>query len=380
LSFFDDDDDEPPRGAPRTRPAGGRGPAGPSGGGGYDAGHEQAIQQRRTIAVVAIVVIVVVMALLIKSCQSSATTSALKTYNASVSQLIGQSDATGSSMFHSISGASGDISTVVTELAGDASSARSELNTAEGLSAPSAMSSAQTDLVLAMQERYNAIEAIANNIQPAVGGTVSAAKSAVTSISQATYTLASSDVVYKSFVAIAIAEALHGDGIPVGGLDGLSINSGQILNNLAWEQPTYIATEIGAKVPGGVGSGVNTTIGEPGVHGHILNFVSVDGTQLSEVTTNTLSTTPAPTFVLNLTNGGQYPEYEVQCTVSVIGQVDGAETTIAETTANETTTCAVTLPREPAAGPYQVDAEVKPVPGETNTANNSLTFPVDFTG
>jgi len=38
----------------------------------------------------------------------------------------------------------------------------------------------------------------------------------------------------------------------------------------------------------------------------------------------------------------------------------------------------VTLPTAPSTGEYNVEVEVVPVPGESNTANNYLEFPVDF--
>jgi len=39
----------------------------------------------------------------------------------------------------------------------------------------------------------------------------------------------------------------------------------------------------------------------------------------------------------------------------------------------------VTLPSPPpTGGPYTVTAEVEPVPGEKNIANNSMVFSVDF--
>jgi hypothetical protein len=326
---------------------------------------------------VAIVIVVVAMALLIKSCQSSATTSALKNYNASVSQLISQSDATGSQVFSYLRGASTNQN-VATDIASDAGQARNELSAAQALSAPGAMAAAQSNIVLTMQMRYDAIESIANNIPEAIGGDIAAAKSAVTSLAVATSYLYASDVVYKGYATDEIAKALNGDGIPTTGLNAVTINGGQVVSDLSWLQAAYIATEIGAKVPGGVGSGVNTLTGEPGVHGHILNFVSVDGTQLSSISTNTISASPAPTFTLNLTNGGVWTEYDVECKVSITGQNDTGTTTISETTAGETTSCTVTLPRVPSTGQYNVTAEVVPVPGESNTANNFLNFGVDF--
>jgi hypothetical protein len=38
----------------------------------------------------------------------------------------------------------------------------------------------------------------------------------------------------------------------------------------------------------------------------------------------------------------------------------------------------VTLPQQPPTSVYEVTAEIVPVPGETKTSNNYMTFTVDF--
>jgi len=117
-----------------------------------------------------------------------------------------------------------------------------------------------------------------------------------------------------------------------------------------------------------------------GLYGHKLNSVSVGGTTLVAGETNTVAATPAPTFSLNFTNAGDYTEYDVTCKVTISGLNDSATSTIAQTTAGETTSCSVQLPKPPTAGTYNVTTEVEKVPGETNTSNNKATYAVTFTG
>jgi hypothetical protein len=116
----------------------------------------------------------------------------------------------------------------------------------------------------------------------------------------------------------------------------------------------------------------------PGLHGHKLNSVSVDGTTLQTGSTNTIPARPAPTFTLNFTNSGTNTETNVTCEVSVTGTGVTGQAVVAQTTAGETTTCNVTLKSAPPTGTYTVKATIEKVPGEKNLANNSLSFPVTF--
>jgi hypothetical protein len=51
---------------------------------------------------------------------------------------------------------------------------------------------------------------------------------------------------------------------------------------------------------------------------------------------------------------------------------------VPQTTAGQHATCQVTLSKAPPAGTQTVQATISPVPGEKNTSNNSLSFPVTF--
>ena len=135
-----------------------------------------------------------------------------------------------------------------------------------------------------------------------------------------------------------------------------------------------MAGKLGAKSP--------TTNGgkpAPGLHGHSLDSVSVGGNTLQTGSTNTIAASPPPTFTFHFTNGGQNNETNVVLKVTISGSNVSGQTVVPQTTAGQSTTGQVTLsvlPRRP--GSYTVTATVAPVPGEKNTANNTLTFPVTF--
>jgi hypothetical protein len=382
LSFFDEDEvDEPepsPRAAPRPRRSAGRGGSRPPGGPPRrpPGSHNQEVQTRRLIAVVVVVVLVVAAALLIHGCDVSQTNNSLKTYAGNVNTYVSNSVQNGQKVFSQLK--SGDATSnpakLQGELTSDAQNAFRQLTEAEDLSTPGAMASAQQSFVSVMKLRYEGTDQIAARIQGAMNS--STAVDDVKEITAGTSQLYAADVIYKTFVGTGIAAALNAAGLPVGGTTGATINAAQVVTDLGWLNPKTVAIWLGATVPS---TAVNSD--QPGLHGHSLNSVTVAGQTLSTTSLNTISVSKAaPTFTLYLTNGGNFPEYDVVCKVSIKGDDDSAETKIPETTAQENTNCVVTLPKALPTGPYTVTAEVLPVPGETNKANNTQTFSVDFTG
>lgn len=318
------------------------------------------------------VVVVIVMALLIHGCEVSQTNTSLKNYNADVDALITASDNNGAAMFADLE--KGVLnSTLQTNLNITARNARTQLGKAESFSPPSSMSDAQSALVRVMQLREQGVSQIAKHIQ--LSATKKTSAGGVYDISVGTSLLFASDVFYKTFVAPDIAKALHAAGLPIGGPTGAQINPGQIVTDLGWLQSAFIEEKIGAQLSTTAANANNTA---PGLHGHQLNYVSVGTTQLTTAGTNTIPASPAPTFTLNVTNGGDYNEYDVGCQVSVGNLSDTGRSTIRETFKGQTTNCSVTLPSPPTPGTYTVTAQVLKVPREKNLSNNVLTYVIDF--
>jgi hypothetical protein len=366
MSFFDEADE--PRRGPSSRPRRRR----PSGRG-RPPGQQQSIHTRRAVALAVIIVVIVLLALLVHSCDVSAQNSSLRDYTNSVSAIIQQSDNTSVQLFRDLDSGSGHsnpagLAQQITQLAG---ASQSQLRRTAGLSVPGPMQTAQQKLVQAMRMRRDGVRLIAGQIQQALGTTTN--RDAVDQIATATARFYASDVLYKLYVAPEMAAALHAAGIGVGGTNGESINSGQFLHELGWLEPSFIATRLGSRLPS---SHQNTAA--PGLHGHVLNSVSVGGVTLSPTSTNSVPSTPAPTFTLNLTNGGQFTEYNVRCKVTVAGLTDTGTATLPQTTPGQTTNCLVKLPTSPTPGTYQVTASIGGVPGEKDLTNNSITYSVTF--
>ncbi|MGI9184559.1 MAG: hypothetical protein ACR2GZ_06265 [Solirubrobacteraceae bacterium] len=321
----------------------------------------------------ALLIVVILIALGVHSCQVSATNSALKDYTNSVSSLIQESDTTGAKLFQELSNVgSGTAIGLQNNINQVLAGAQKDLSHAQGLSAPDQLKAAHQNLVLAIRMRANGISTIANQIQPALG--TSTSKDAVNAIAGAMAQFYASDVLYKDYTATAIAGALHGNGIAVGAPNGESISGGQFVPDVQWVNPTFIATELHVSLPGARHSGKVA----PGLHGHSLDSVSVAGTTLQTGSPNSITASPPPTFTLNYTNGGTNNEMSVVCSVTVTGTSFSGEKTVPETFAGQHGSCQVTLKSSPTAGPQTVVATIQKVPGEKNTTNNSLSFPVTF--
>jgi hypothetical protein len=378
LSFFDEVD-EPPRtetrrtsrttsraAAPRRRSGGG--------GGRRPPGQQQSIQTRRAVLVVVVIIFVVLIAVGVHSCQVNADRSALKDYANSVSSLISRSDDNGRQVFSVLSpSGTPNASTLQNEINQARQTAAAVLSSARSLSPPDSVKTANSNLRLALQMRLDGISNIGKEIQPALG--TSTSSDAINAIAAETARLYASDALYKDYVATALASALHANGIAVGGANGVTINSGQFVPDVQWVLPSFIASKLHTALQGSSANGGKPA---PGLHGHTLNSVSVNGTTLQTGSPNTVAVKPAPTFRLNIPNGGQNNETNVVCKVSVNGTSSSGQTVIPQTTAGQTTNCDVTLKSPPAAGTYTVQATVEKVPGEKNTSNNSQSYTVTF--
>ncbi len=332
----------------------------------------QSIQIRRAIAAAAVVIVLILIVVGVHSCQVSARNSSLKDYNNNISSLIQQSDQTGSQLFNQLSsgGGSGNATNLQNQINQDRVNAESQLSHARSLDVPDAMRTAQQHLDLLMSMRRDGIANIALQIQPALGSSTS--QDAVNQIAAQMARFYASDVIYKGYALPEIVGALHSNGIAVGGTSGETQEPGQFLPDLGWLTPSFVASKLGSSQP------ASNAKPAPGLHGHSLDSVSVGGNQLQTGSTNTIPSSPAPAFTLHFTNSGQNTESNVLLKVTVSGTSVSGQTTVPQTTAGQSTTGQVTLSSPPPKGTYTVTATVQPVPGEKNTSNNSLSFPVTF--
>ncbi|MBO0769816.1 MAG: hypothetical protein J2O48_14130, partial [Solirubrobacterales bacterium] len=292
MSFFDEPEETrtPPRTAPRRRR--------PTGGGRRPPANSQAILVRRIVLVVGVVVAIVLIAVLVNSCEVNARNSALKDYNNNVASLNAQSVNTGRNFFNAMSGPTSDptaLSHTLNQAAGEGSS---QLSKAKGINVPDEVKGAQQDFVQGLTMRADGMTNIANQVQSALNP--STAKQAVNQIAAEMARFYSSDVLYIDYAVPQIIGALRAAGISVGGLGGQQVNSSQFLPSIDWLDPTKVAAQLHVQLPSSQNRAVT-----PGLHGHMLNSVSVGGTTLSSGSTNSIPASPAPTFTLSFANTGQ---------------------------------------------------------------------------
>lgn len=328
---------------------------------------------RRAVALTVLVIALILIVLGVHSCEVSQRNSSLKDYSDDVATLIARSNQTGKTLFTELSGAGGASSAanLQTQVNQTRQDAQSQLRQAKQLSVPDEMKVAQQDLVLALQMRSDAIANIADRLQQALSKTTSA--DAVDRIAAEMARLYASDVVYTDYTAPAIAGALHGAGIAVGPPNGQPIAAGQVVQNIQWLTPSFVASKFGAVLP--VSQGGKPA---PGIHGHAMQSCTAGGTPLVVGGTNSLAASPPPTFSCTFTNDGQNTETNVVVKVQVSGTSISGQQVVPQTVPGHDYTVQVPLSSAPPTGSQTVTATVERVPGETVTAHNTLSFPVTF--
>ncbi len=374
MSFFDEVDEprtEPTPQRRRRTTGGGRRPPSRRPPSGRPPGDQQAIRLRRAIAVAALVVVIILIVIGVHSCQVSSRNNSLRDYNNNVATIIQDSNQTGKQFFGVLSNGSrsGGAVNLQNQIDEAGVTAGKQLDRAKGIDVPGEVKTAQQNLVQTLQMRRDGITNVAQQIQPALSTATS--KDAVNNIAGQMARFYASDVVYKSYTLPLIAGALKNAGI-----SGQQFNGGQFFPSLQWLTPSFVAQALHVSSP--TASNTGTAKPAPGLHGHSLDSVSVGGTTLQTGSDNTVPASPPPSFTLNFSNGGTNTEHNIACSVTLSNSQISGKATVPETTPGQHATCNVTLNSSPPAGSYTLTATVSKVPGEKNTDNNTLSFPVTF--
>jgi hypothetical protein len=388
LSFFDDADaprrTEPSRptarrtGAasrqsrPRSTPprrsgGGGRGP----GGGG---GELSDVRRRQLILGASVVVVLIILVLGIRSCTSSARKRGLRDYSTNVSNIVRKSDAQVSTpLFRLLGGATGsgtgggvDLQNQLNNLKVEADD---QLSQASNLDVPGDVTDAQRYVLLTLELRRDGVQRIAEKIQEVKGN---AGESAIRSIAGQMRAFDASDVIWSQRVIPLIKSADEDAGVTP---DSAPVATTAFLKDSAWLDPTYVAERLGSSV----GSSNPNGPAAPGTHGHALTSVTVGSTTLNSAAVNRIPASPAPVFIVKITNQGENDERNVRVRVEAPGGT--VQRTIAVSPKGQESTATVPLSKSPPVNGSvaQVKVTVVPVAGEKTTDNNTQTYPVLFT-
>jgi CARDB protein len=317
---------------------------------------------RRAIAAGGGLLILILLVIGVKGCLNARKDRALKNYGENVAALVQESDQISTALFKQLEDP-GSLS--VTEYTNNISSERSGLDSAlqraESLDTPGDMKSAQQAFVLTMQLRRNALTNISNSISTALAN--EGREQAVDKIAFQMKALLASDVLYRQ-----IAQPEMEDALAANGIGDVQIPDSKFLPDDSWLDPTKVADAL-AQVSGAAAA-------TPGIHGLGLIQTTANGQVLEEGVPVTVSAGGKPEIEVQVQNQGDSDETGVTVSVTV-DNGRPIEQQISSIGPGETQT--VKIPITPAPkGEATLDVEVKPVPGEQVSDNNSASYQVTF--
>jgi hypothetical protein len=324
---------------------------------------------RRRIAAGVGVVLLIVIVLLVNGCLKRGKQQALESYNQNVNQIGQASESqTARPLFTTLSDAAGksalDVEVQVDQLRRQAQELSER---AKKLSVPNQMTSAQRNLLSALNLRVEGLSKVASLVREALGGQ---AQQASTKIAGAMETFLASDILYSQRVVPLTQEALT-----AGGVSGQSTSQSRFLPNLGWLTPSTVQSRISGQPVSSNGAIA------PGTHGHSLKGVSVGtNTLASSPTINHVSGGSNPTFTVMVENAGSNAETNVKVDVSVTteGKTLYASHVINKTEPGSTSNVDIPVNGVTLGAASRVTVNIEGVPGETELANNKGTFIVIF--
>jgi hypothetical protein len=344
---------------------------------------------RRGAASALILIVLIGIVLAVKAVLNHQALAGLRTYNDEVTTLAADEQTNVQQpLFQHVDNAFNSASSieVATALQQIVSQEQAYYRQAQGWSVPAQMVGAQRWYVETLGLRYEALAGIEAQMQSALG--VSSQQGpAITQIAGDMEKLLSSDVIYSDRVAPLIIEALA-----KAGLAG-SPPPSTFLPDIGWLDPATVAQRILTYVPtslGGAPLPAGATVGHRLVSvGYLTPSGSV--TLLKSNGINRLPyTTAGITFVLKFENSGNQPEHDVGTEIRF--RKAGLNTAcLKRTNVIRTTEPGVSYASSILFTPtcsniaaylnqtMAMTAEVDPLPDETITTNNYLSFDVDFT-
>ena len=328
---------------------------------------------RRTIAIVGGVIVLLLLVLLVRSCFNARKENAIKNYANDSAELLRASKVEGDGLFQLLQGQGGadQATSIINQLNGYRSESASLVDRANRLDEPGDLNDAQNELLSVLELRRDGLAKITDALRVALGdqnrreGTTEVAKQ------------------MQVFLASDVVDTLRfrGDLYPVLNSEDLSapaLPKNGFVPDIQWLQPDFVANQVNA-LRTGTGGG---SAAAPGLHGNGIAAVSLGGVALAPGGSASVQLTGNLAFEIQVQNQGENTENDVTVTVTVGdgGDADQREKTIDTIAPGEIQTVTIPLDKQPATGQnVPIKVEVKPVPGEQKTDNNTQESSVIFT-
>lgn len=369
MSFFDDD--EP--GTTRVRPQ--RSPAA-EGGPGSDP---QQLLVRRLVAAGVGLVLILLLVFGVKGCLDGRKDQALKDYDSDVASIIGEASVITSEFFDILTTSDTSPVEVESQISQSRLRAESQADQAKNLSVPGEMKPAQRSLLLSLGLLEETMGKIANKIISALSNDSATAEPAVLSITAEMQAFLAANVLFNRRTQALIDQVLEDNEI-----SGQEIEDPGFLPNTGWLDAPTVAERINAGAASGAGANSDSAKASSGTHGHGLVSVSAGDTALdASASNNRIPAASDLAFNVKIANQGENDETNVVVVVTITPVSGGDAVTQQEsvdmTAAGSETTVQVPLRKAPPLETAtKVKVEVREVPGEKTTDNNSVEFPAIF--
>jgi hypothetical protein len=358
LSFLDEPD-EPARS--RRRP-----PRGPS-------TDRQTLMLRRSIALVGGVIVLILFVLLVRGCLNARKENSIKNYATDSAELLRESKEDGDQLFNLLEGKGGtdQATAIINQLNGYRTSSSNRVDRAQALDVPGDLSGAQDELLEVLELRRDGFADITDALQVALGD--QNRREGSDDVAKQMQVFLASDIVDtqrfrpKLFTVLRDQE-LSAPDLPKAGF----------VPDIQWLQPDFVANQVNGLRTGTGGGGAAA----PGLHGNGIAGVSLGGTALAPGGSASVQLTGDLSFQIQVQNQGENTETDVlvRVTVGDGGDADTQEETIPTIAAGELKTVTIPLSKQPPTGQnVPIKVEVKPVPGEQKTDNNTQESSVIFT-
>ncbi len=321
----------------------------------------------------------ILLVLALRGCLNARNERAIKDYVGQSSELIDQSKMEGNQLF-GLLGGSGDQDDAV-DAANVVNGLRSESATlvdrANDLDAPDEVSSAQENLVDALELRRDALAAVANALPGALAD--EERRESTGDIAEMMQVFLASDVLLKYRFKPNLEQALRDEDL-TGEVSVPKQSELEFVPDVQWADPAFVADQIAGLR--GTGGGAGDESAAPGLHGNGLGTVTLGGVALVPGASATVPLSEDLSFDVQVVNQGENNETDVNVRVTV-GEGNDAielEETIPEIAVGEQQNVTIPLAEQPPTGEnVPVTVEVEAVPGEEMTDNNSAEFTVIFT-
>jgi hypothetical protein len=358
LSFLDEPD-EPARS--RRRP-----PRGPS-------TDRQTLMLRRTIALVGGVIVLILFVLLVRGCLNARKENAIKDYSTDSAELLRESKEDGDQLFNLLEGKGGtdQATAIINQLNGYRTSSSNRVDRAEALDVPGDLSGAQEELLEVLELRRDGFADITDALQVALGD--QDRRQGSDDVAKQMQVFLASDIVDTQRFRPKLFDVLRDQSLSAPDLPRKGF-----VPDIEWLQPDFVADQVNALRTGTGGGGAAA----PGLHGNGVAGVSLGGTALAPGGSASVQLTEDLSFQIQVQNQGENTETDVvvRVTVGDGGDADTQEETIPTIAAGELKTVTIPLSKQPPTGQnVPIKVEVKPVPGEQKTDNNTQESSVIFT-